>query len=167
MRPLAVLLLSLLAAGCSDDTRTRTKTVEVVRLVNVPVPAPREVGDQAPRVALVIANGPLVYYPEWLDIPANATFRQAMIDELLAVQPEADPRLGIVSMGVPSYATVIVLDPGAFSSAASPTGLAVGETHLPERTIYVSWRGTQSGPVLPALAHELRHLLTNDPLAGH
>lgn len=160
-----LLACGLALAGCSDDSRTRTQTVEVVRFVNVPVPTPRQTGDQAPRV-LLMASGPLVSYPEWLDLTVNAAFKQAMIDEISTVQPEPDPR-GFWLAGVPSRATVIVLDPGPFYSRSSPTGLAMGETDLATDTIYVAWRSTPSGPVLPALAHELRHLHTNDPLAGH
>ena len=63
-------------------------------------------------------------------------------------------------------ATLFVLDPGPYYAPYSPTGLAHGEWRAPS-TIYVAWRGTSSGAVLPALDHELNHLRTQDPNAGH
>jgi hypothetical protein len=68
--------------------------------------------------------------------------------------------------GTPSGTTLIVLDPGSYYQPASPTLLSYGEWRPPS-TIYVAWRGTDSGTVLPALKHELEHLRTQDPNAGH
>lgn len=59
------------------------------------------------------------------------------------------------------------MDPGAFSAAFSPTGLAVGYADLHRRTVYVAWRPSSAGTrKLPAMAHEAGHawafVLTND-----
>lgn len=88
-----------------------------------------------------------------------------MLEEIATVAPEADPRLDPAIRGVPAGATVVVLDPGSYFAPYSPTLLASGEVR--GSTLYVAWRGSSQGARLPALAHELRHYLTGDPLAGH
>jgi hypothetical protein len=148
-----VCLVALVALGCSERRPC-------------PVGASGEPGAPSPRVPLVIANGPLVYYPAWLDDPQHAANRAAMLDEIRDVVPEADPRIPPSARGVPAGVTVVVLDPGPYAAPYSPTRLASGEWRPPS-TVYVAWRGSSSGPRLPALPHELRHCLTRDPNAGH
>lgn len=145
------LLLGALVVGCADER---------------PCPAGGvgEPGAPAPRRAITTPEGVIVHYPTWLD--AHPGDRDAMLDELRDTAPEADPRIAPGARGVPAGATVVVLDPGPYHAPYSPTLLASGEWRAPS-TIYVAWRGSPTGPRLPALAHELRHLLTGDARAGH
>ncbi|MCO5168010.1 MAG: hypothetical protein M9894_16825 [Planctomycetes bacterium] len=129
----------------------------------VPVGA-HEPGHPAPRVHVVTAEGVNLSYPVWLE--SHPTRRAEMLEEIRTVVPEADPRIPADVRGVPAGTTLIVMDPGAYYAPYSPTLLASGEWRGPS-TIYVAWRGGSSGKLLPALAHELRHLLTQDPHAGH
>jgi hypothetical protein len=130
-----------------------------------PAPSPTgEPGSPAPRVSVLTSEGVFLEYPVWLERWPDQ--QAVLLEELRTVVPEADPRIPSDVSGVPPGTTVIVLDPGAYYAPYSPTGLAAGEWRAPS-SIYVAWRGTQQGRVVPALAHELRHLLTGDPLAGH
>lgn len=130
-----------------------------------PAPSPTGApGSPAPRVSILTSEGVFLEYPVWLERWPEQ--RAALLEELRTVVPEADPRISADVRGVPPGITVIVLDPGAYYAPYSPTGLAAGEWRAPS-SIYVAWRGTQQGKVVPALSHELRHLLTGDPLAGH
>lgn len=63
---------------------------------------------------------------------------------------------------------VVIMDPGAFSTPDSSTGLAAGLTDLESHVIYVAWRfpRTSPGPLMPALAHEIGHALFG-PGYGH
>ncbi|MCW8141299.1 MAG: hypothetical protein KIT58_20545, partial [Planctomycetota bacterium] len=124
----------------------------------------QEPGQPAPRVQVVTAEGVTLHYPVWLE--SHPTRRAEMLEEIRTVVPEADPRIPADARGVPPGTTLIVMDPGAYYAPYSPTLLASGEWRGPS-TIYVAWRGGSSGKLLPALAHELRHLLTQDPNAGH
>lgn len=129
-----------------------------------PLPAVREPGDAAPRVAQRTPEGVQLFYPVWLDDhPAR---KAELLAELRDVVPEPDRRIPSDQRGVPAGVTVVVLDPGAYYAPYSPTRLASGEWRAPS-TIYVAWRPTSSGPLVPALPHELRHLLTGDAAAGH
>lgn len=131
---------------------------------STPLPSVREPGDPAPRVAMITTDGVHLLYPVWLDHhPAR---KAELLEELRTVTPEADPRIPSDLRGVPAGTTVVVLDPGAYYAPYSPTRLASGEWRAPS-TIYVCWRATGDGPLVPALAHELRHMLTGDPNAGH
>lgn len=154
-RAALLLLAGLLALGCGPSKR---------HPVTCGVCGPSVPGAPSPRRAVTTPEGVLLRYPTWLD--AHPADYAAMLDELRDVVPEADPRIPVTARGVPSGVTLIVLDPGAYFAPYSPTLLAAGEWRAPS-TIFVAWRGTPSGPRLPALPHELRHHHTKDPLAGH
>ena len=143
-----VLLAALTCWGCMPGPRTRGG----------------QLGDQAPHVGMVTTSGVSVSYPVWLQ--GYPDHLAAMLDEIATVTPDADPRISPAHRGVPAGATVIVLDPGSYYQPGSHTSLATGEWH-PPLEIVVAWRGTPQGVRLPALPHELRHLLTQDPRAGH
>lgn len=109
-------------------------------------------------------RGVRVWAPVWL--------QGALLSEVLAEvdscasQPDALGRPGLI--GVPLGYEVVIQDPGAFSTPASPTGLARGMTDMQSR-IWVSFRMRpyETRPVLPALNHELLHVATGDANAGH
>lgn len=124
----------------------------------------QEPGAPAPRVQVVTAEGVAVHYPVWLE--AHPARLAEMFEEIRTVVPEADPRISSDVRGVPPGTLLIVLDPGAYYAPYSPSLLASGEWRAPA-TVYVAWRGGSTGKLLPALAHEMRHLLTQDPHAGH
>lgn len=146
----AVLFLAgVLSQGCSERRPC-------------PVGALAEPGAPAPRRVLVTPEGVTLHVPAWV----SGSALDALLVEVRDVVPEADPRIPSTARGVPAGTTLVVLDPGAYYAPGSPTLLATGEWRAPS-TIYVAWRASQDGPRLPALAHELRHLLTNDPDAGH
>lgn len=128
------------------------------------LPPVNQPGDPSPRVALLTPEGVQLFYPVWLD--HHPTRKAELLGELRIVVPEPDPRISSEARGVPPGTTVVVLDPGAYYAPYSPTRLASGEWRAPS-TIYVCWRPTAEGPLLPALPHELRHMLTGDPNAGH
>lgn len=140
---------ALLVSGCGPSTRYRS--------------SPPRVGDQAPHYETRSPRGVRVLLPVWVRLHPGE--EAAALAEVDSVVPEADPRIDPALRGVPLDVTVVVLDPGAYFAHYSPTGLASGEQR--GSTLYVAWRGAPSGVRLPALAHELRHLLTGDPLAGH
>lgn len=146
----ALLLLGAVHAGCGPSTRYRS--------------SPRQVGDQAPHYETRSPRGVRVLAPVWL-VERHPTDLRAALDEIDTVTPEPDPRIDPALRGVPLDVTVVVLDPGPYYAPYSPTLLASGEQR--GSTLYVAWRGAPSGVRLPALPHELRHLLTNDPNAGH
>ena len=95
--------------------------------------------------------GTLVYVPLWLDRDQN------LKNEALA---EID------SSGIPAGIVVFIQDPGMYSWPPSPTGLAYGHTDM-NTYIYVAWRTNGSYPLLPALIHEVNHVITKDPNFGH
>lgn len=121
-------------------------------------------GEPAPRISVLTPEGVMLEYPVWLD--QYPDLKDELLTELRETAPNADPRIAVGVRGVPAGSTVIVLDPGAYYAPYSPSLLASGEWRTPS-TIYLAWRPESNGPVVPALAHELRHLLTQDPLAGH
>ena len=109
-------------------------------------------------------RGVRVWAPVWLQ---GALLAEALAEvDSTASQPDAQGRPGL--LGVPLGYEVIVQDPGAFSTPASPTGLARGMTDMQSR-IWVSFRMRpwEERPVLPALNHELLHVVTQDAGAGH
>lgn len=112
------------------------------------------------------AGGVAVWAPEWLS--RDGALLAAVLTEVDTTpsQPDALGRPGI--RGVPRHMEVIVQDPGAFSTNASPTGLARGMTNMTAR-IWVSFRMRpyETTPLLPALGHELLHVATGDAGAGH
>ncbi len=128
------------------------------------LPPVNQPGDPCPRLATTTPEGVQLFYPAWLD--HHPERKGELLEELRSVVPEADPRIPGDARGVPAGTTVVVLDPGAYYAPYSPTRLASGEFRAPA-TIYVCWRPTSQGPLVPALPHELRHMLTGDPDAGH
>lgn len=140
---------ALLASGCGPSTRYRS--------------SPPRVGDQAPHYETRSPRGVRVFLPVW--VRQHPGEEAAALAEVDSVVPEADPRIDPALRGVPLDVTVVVLDPGAYYAPYSPTLLASGEQR--GSTLYVAWRGAPTGARLPALPHELRHLLTGDPNAGH
>ncbi|MCW8137300.1 MAG: hypothetical protein KIT58_00140 [Planctomycetota bacterium] len=164
-----VALVALAAQGCGSPSRRATLSHDPGgQPTSQPpagvLPATHEPGWPAPQVSVTTAEGVNVRYPVW--VAAHPAQEAAMFDEIRTVVPEADPRIDPSVRGVPAGTTVVVLDPGAYYAPYSPTLLATGEWRAPS-TIYVAWRGGSSGLRLPALAHELRHALTQDPDAGH
>lgn len=140
--------------GCGPHTRTRYVTVGGS-------------GPDESTVSMVTTSGVTVRYPPWLDLPINAVSRARALEEIATV-PLAVPAPDGSAHGVPSGVTVVIRNPGAWPSSRSPTGLVQGMCWHAENRVEVAWAGTSGAAVkLPALAHELHHLLTGDPLAGH
>lgn len=109
-------------------------------------------------------RGVRVWAPSWL---TGALLAEALAEvDTTTSQPDALGRASLT--GVPLGIEVVVQDPGAFSTPASPTGLARGMTDMSSR-IWVSFRMRpyESTPLLPALNHELLHVATQDATAGH
>lgn len=162
-RDLAItLLVGLVAAGCGPSSGRSADAGAPTTQQSFP--SPGEPGGPAPRVSRVTPEGVLLSYPVWLD--HYPELLDKMLAEVRDVVPNADTRIAPEVRGVPAGTTLIVLDPGPYYAPYSPTLLASGEWRAPS-TIYVAWRGDTSGLLLPALPHELRHQLTQDPLAGH
>jgi len=157
-----VMLLGAIVAGCGPSTRT--KFVEVP--ISMPAPTTgKKIGDQAPGLTTTSPRGVRVEYPVWLDLAVNAGHLDAALAEIDSCVPETDARIAPGIVGTPLDTKVVILDPGAYYAPGSPTGLAGGQWS--GLTIYVAWRTRSTEPRLPALAHELRHRYTRDPLAGH
>ena len=164
---LAVLALAGLVSGCGGSSggapSSWSPAAGPALGSTAGAPSVREPGDPCPRVRMVTAEGVVLEYPVWLDYhPAR---KSELLAEIRDVVPDADPRIPSGTRGVPAGVTVIVLDPGGYYAPYSPTLLASGEWR--GSTLYVAWRGSSSGPLVPALPHELRHYMTNDPNAGH
>lgn len=168
-RTLLTTVAGALFCGCGPHTRTRTVTVEKKVEVEVykecPVPSGNTSSPAIVPGSFEQHSGVNVWIPRWLDetpeLKANA------ITEILTTKPESDARISEVLAGVPSGYTVYIQDPGAFSTSSSPTFLAVGQTDMIS-TMWLAWRSDASKTILlPALKHELRHVYTNDPMAGH
>lgn len=166
----ALLALGAALSGCHDGGRghaalaTFDPSAGGASESGAALPPVAQPGDPCPRVATLTPEGVQLFYPVWLDHhPAR---KAELLEELRTVVPEPDPRISPTLRGVPPGTTVVVLDPGAYYAPYSPTRLASGEWRAPS-TIYVCWRPTSQGPLLPALPHELRHMLTGDPSAGH
>lgn len=158
MRVIVPVLLSLALLSCDSPNNG-----PVSNSYGIP-------GYPAPSVAAVTTWGLSIRYPVWLTLEVNETrYMSKLLEELRTVRPEPDPRYApSLGVGVPLEISVVILDPGPYYAKYSPTGLANGESRFDTNTIYVAWRGSPREPVLlPALAHELRHMLTRDPLAGH
>jgi hypothetical protein len=167
------MLIGVLAAGCGGSSGGAGGNGAVASFEPVGDESPVEPGDgsyaepgtPAPRVHERTPEGVSLFYPAWLD--AYPQLKARVLDELRTTSPDADPRIASGVQGVPAGTTIIVLEPGAYWAPYSPTHLATGEWRAPS-TIYVAWTGDDDeGPLLPALSHELRHLLTGDPHAGH
>lgn len=142
------------AAGCSEDTRTRTVPGPVVTVTAPAPPAPPEDPHVPPGEWRTTLGGTRWHCPAWL--PSGSVLR-------------ASAEMEIDAAGVPSGWAVVAQDPGAFSLRGSPTGLATGATKFPEQTMHVAWAWPrQSGaPLFPALAHEVDHARSGNPCEGH
>lgn len=155
MRDLIAHLLLLLyvatcGVGCGPHKRTRYVSVGGS-------------GADESTQALTTPEGVVVRYPAWLDLPVNAASFRVALEEIRTV-PLSVPVDGRTE-GVPRGTTVVIRNPGAWPHPSSPTGLVVGLHH--GTTIEVAWTGlSDSRPKLPALAHEVQHLLQG-PAAGH
>lgn len=175
-------------AGC--DSHRRTNYIEVpgptpapiVSVVTVQVPAPPV--DPASSVVVPVPagrwettpGGVQAWIPAWLDNSARIALRPAALDEIDRVVVERNDSIQRSSIpsnttSVPPSWRVVIMDPGSFSTPASPTGLARGVTDFSRVTIYVSWvfpsdAPDKQGRLLPALAHEAAHawvfVLTGD-----
>lgn len=164
---LIIILCGLIFAGCGPKTRTRTVTIEIVKEVvrDCPISSGDTSGPLVVPGAFENLNGINVWVPKWLSITPE--LKQRAFDEILNAKPELDSRVNSDIKGVPPGFTVYIQDPGAFSTNSSPTLLAYGQTDMISK-IWVAWRADSNGVILlPALSHELRHVYTNDPLAGH
>lgn len=149
----AVALVGVAVSGCSEKSRSAPGCVHAAGAAARPsgryVTSPR---------------GVRVWAPDWL--------RGSMLSEALAevddVEPEADSRIATGTRGVPVGVEVTIMDPGSFSTPASASGLARGQTDMAS-SIVVSWRMQpwETRPLMPALAHEVRHLMSRDAQAGH
>lgn len=155
------LVLAVLASGCAGD---RDGHSALAASCSTPQPAMAGMSARPPGRYVTSPRGVRVWAPAFLD---GSLLREAL-DEIDSTQPEADPRLSGVSPGVPVGVEVTIMDPGAFSTPASPTGVARGQTDMGS-VIVVSWRMApyEDRPLMPALGHELRHYATKDPQAGH
>jgi hypothetical protein len=151
---LALVALALSHAGCGRVEQDEAAGV---------VPLGGTVG-QPPGAWARIPGGRAYWRPTFLT-PALVAGVEAEID---TVFPDADVRITNPPPGVPRHITTIIMLPGAFYTAASPTKLARGQTDMTS-TVWVSWRMRpyETTPYLPALAHELRHVYTGDLGAGH
>jgi hypothetical protein len=107
--------------------------------------------DRSPGRHVRTSRGVLVWAPKWL--------RDPLLTESL---------LEIDAAGVPPHFEVVIRDPGSFSTSASPTGLARGMTDM-KGWIQVAFRMAphETTPLLPALVHEMGHVTSQDPRAGH
>lgn len=104
-----------------------------------------------PREVTATTGGVPVHIPPWL-WPLGEQEALAEID----------------AAGVPAGWSVEVVTP--YFEARDRSGavlLVQGETLPEERRILVGFRPCDSGPALPALAHEVVHAVTGDPCAGH
>lgn len=162
---LVVFLVSWNFVGCSNDCHQSVQNF---------YPAP---GQQAPHIAIITTGQIHLHYPAWLDKhPKGPQWKLQLLDEVHLTPPENDSRIPPGTKGAPPGTLVVVLDPGAYYATYSPSGLAMGEHRPPEpknniyfHTIYVAWKSNPNanGQVIPAYDHELRHLYTGDPKAGH
>lgn len=116
-----------------------------------------------PAPAIVTPEGVTVVYTPFPRLDLAAALR-----EIRYVVPDADPRIHQSVRGVPA-GTLVEIRPAPWPAPYSPTGWAAGEWWpVVPRRIVVAWRWNEADPrLLPALSHELRHMLTRDPLAGH
>lgn len=111
------------------------------------------------------SRGTPVWIPNWLN--TDPLIKDEALREIDLTLPDADSRIPVGTAGAPIGYSVIIQDPGSFSTPASPTGLAVGYTDM-RSMIYVAWRRYPTDfPFMPALGHEYRHVYTGDVLAGH
>jgi len=163
-RSLVVAAFGLAAAGCNTKTRTRTIPGPAPK-VSTPKPPPPPV----PTTPVVLVppgrwattpRGARWHVPAWLDLPSASALRALAEAEIDSTPPDTHPSLmPIARHGPPPGWSVIGMDPGAFSVAGSPTGLATGLTLFPEREVYVAWARPRAatGPVWPSMGHEFGH----------
>lgn len=126
-----------------------------------PYPVPNSI--PTPQIAMVTSFGINLSYPIWLK--DRETRFSELLDALAFTKPEKDSRISESIMGAPAGTNIVCLDPGPYYAEYSPTKLAAGEYRPDTNTIYLPVELTDS--VVPAYGHELRHLYTGDPNAGH
>lgn len=166
MAKIISIAILVLLIGCSDS---KTKYVEVVKEKEVVKDCPTLPSSftepLTPKGQMEFINGRNIYIPYWLSLRPD--LKKLAVDEIENTIPQADSRIPAGSKGVPLNFTIYIQDPGSFSLSFSPTGLATGMTNIKD-TIWVAWRANSSDSImLPALAHELRHVYTLDENAGH
>lgn len=120
-------------------------------------------------VARVTSRGVLVRLPAPL-VRHHPDLVAEVLRRVDSAEPERDPRIAPGTRGVPTRVTVHVLQSGAFPVGGPAPGFALGSTNMDDR-MWLALRACSAhpheAPLLPALEHELRHLLTRDPEAGH
>lgn len=155
------LVLAFLASGCAGG---RDGHSAQAASCSTPQPVMAGMSARPPGRYVHSPRGVRVWAPDWL---SGSLLREAL-DEIDSTPPEAGPRLSGVAPGVPVGVEVVIMDPGAFSTPASPTGVARGQTDMGS-VIVLSWRMKpwEDRPLMPTLGHELRHWHSKDPQAGH
>jgi hypothetical protein len=166
-RTLLTTVAGAIFCGCGSHTRTRT--VEKVKEVEVYKECPVSTGNTSGPITVPGSfeqhSGVNIWIPRWLN--ETPELKTNAIRDILTTQPESDSRIRPEVLGVPAGYTVYIQDPGSFSTSSSPTFLAVGQTDMISN-LWLAWRSDASKEILlPALKHELRHVYTNDPMAGH
>ena len=118
-------------------------------------------GDRAPAVAMTTSSSRTVMVERWAG-PSNLTTRILNAFEL--TEPLPDPRIPPGARGLPPGWIGHAMPPGYHDAPQSPTGLAIGETDLTNRIVYVHVRPCVCcfDEFLPALAWELRIAWTED-----
>lgn len=113
-----------------------------------------------------------VWVPVAVDlVPGRAGQLLAEVD---ATEPEADTRIAPGTRLPPGTRVIPLPGPfwvndGTWASGVALTGAWWNaDTRTASDVVFGAWRSNQSEPrLLPVLAHEWRHLLTGDAMAGH
>lgn len=111
-------------------------------------------GPEAPTTEQRTPGGVAVMVPEWLD-----RFPELRAEAFAEVDAQGPALWGW---------TMVIHEPGAFYVRESPTGLARGLVVYAPPEVHVAWRvaWAEDRPLLPALAHEVGHII-GGPGAGH
>ena len=148
MSPRLAVLVALLGCAASTGGGSAAPCLDTVAM-------------STPRGVRVVLPAPLVRH--------HAKLVSEVLHAVDTTAPEADPRIAPTDVGVPLGFTVYVRQSGAFPVDGPAPGFALGSTDL-STSIWLALRsgsGDDTLPLLPALAHELRHVYTQDPAAGH
>lgn len=166
-----ILLCSILFLGCNESSRSKpvSEPTPVVVIEDTVIQSDEIVSHRDFKDVEVVPpgswfstpHGTTVWIPSWLENYQD--LKIAALNEIDATAVELDSNYpGIVPTGLisnPPDWRVVIMDPGAFSLRASPTGLANGYVDLRRKLIYVGWRAVSSEKrMLPALGHELGHV---------
>ncbi len=153
-RAVGCLLLTAAAAGCGE-ARGGTAASAAPALSTV---------------SAVSSGGVTVVFPQPLALH-HPDLVEACLRLVDQTAPEPDARIAPEIRGVPPGVTVYVRQSGAFPVDGPAPGFALGSTDLRSRIWLALKRCSDPShgdqPLLPALAHELRHVYTLDPSAGH